>query len=294
MSQAVAEPGQSQQLTRERKPSVSIEAFRQNGVTGKSAALLSKWAALALPRSKPLRPISLGVAGAFLSASRLLSGVYRNKLMELLDESDKRFSPLSDPFRLDLAKNRWFLSKHENAYSDWLAWIIEGLADPELVFSLFDIHVAPETVRGLTPRIQREFVVKGGHLGHTGRLDIFIEYEKRAVIVLELKVTSAENADTEKQQGYKESIERAYPKVAHYRLLVLQSQKNIYHDFSVITWTDICLRIRKLVSSRRVKNMMLGALMLCFAGAVEQSLLRLSIHESSQSIDSEIWSHIIS
>ena len=60
------------------------------------------------------------------------------KVNELLDASDCRFSPLADPLRLDFAVHRWLRGNREEAYSDWLAWIVQHL-DAATTYGLFNL-----------------------------------------------------------------------------------------------------------------------------------------------------------
>ena len=43
--------------------------------------------------------------------------------------------PLRDPLHVDAGLNRWQRNDHEEAYSDWLAWILEQLDTREVLKS---------------------------------------------------------------------------------------------------------------------------------------------------------------
>jgi hypothetical protein len=53
--------------------------------------------------------------------------VLADELTELLDQSDKRLKPFADPLWTDFGTHRWLKADREEAYSDWLAWIVENL-----------------------------------------------------------------------------------------------------------------------------------------------------------------------
>jgi len=138
-----------------------------------------------------------------LTAQRLFE-VEAQRLQLLLEESRRRLEPFGDPLTTDFGMHRWLSCDREEAYSDWLQWIIQQIHTPQDIFWL--LHV-PEPAginnwRLDSRQVEREFWVPEGHTDQTGRLDLVVHYESRAVIVIEVKTTSVEDADTQKQRGY--------------------------------------------------------------------------------------------
>jgi hypothetical protein len=47
-----------------------------------------------------------------------------NRLRHLLDRSTQYLAPLGEPLLVDFGAHRWLKPQREEAYSDWLAWIL--------------------------------------------------------------------------------------------------------------------------------------------------------------------------
>lgn len=71
------------------------------------------------------------------SAERLDRSARRH-LTNVLAQSEKRLSPLGEPLKLNLGSHRWLSADREESYSDWLAWILQGMSQSEILklFSL--------------------------------------------------------------------------------------------------------------------------------------------------------------
>jgi hypothetical protein len=216
----------------------------------------------------------------FINAGRKLSDSLREKTRKLVVQSNSHLSPFQDPLSLDFSSNRWFAGKREENYSDWLKWIIEQLDDPNLVFRLLEINVpsVAEKCHKEPPEALREYPVQKGHDDQSGRLDILIRYSHEALVVIEVKLDNAESADIEKNRGYYKSVEEKFEetKYKYYKLLVINAEESKYNNFEVLKWKSVCMELRRMVADKSVKAPLVGALMLAFAGAVEQNLLGLS------------------
>jgi hypothetical protein len=63
-------------------------------------------------------------------------------LQSALEASNERLAPLRDPLALNLGTHRWLAIDREESYSDWLAWILQGMSATADVVPLFGFHDA--------------------------------------------------------------------------------------------------------------------------------------------------------
>jgi len=103
----------------------------------------------------------------------------------LLNHSGKRLGFERDPFHLAINDHRSLRDLNENAYSDWLAWVLEVACGASnhpaaLCQALFSNDSLDNTLQGVdatgSPRIQRETKVSHGHEGREGRTDLLIDF----------------------------------------------------------------------------------------------------------------------
>jgi hypothetical protein len=193
----------------------------------------------------------------------------------LVSESDHQLSPLRDPLHLDVGLHRWLASSREEAYSDWLAWVLSQLpADAILpLLRISDAELTPSD-SSFTPEITRE-----GPAG-TGRFDIALSFGTDLLIVIEVKKGSADEADTAKQAGYAEWIHSQPHRVKRPLLLVTEGTKGEYEgEFQRFLWADLCIGLRRyLYASLRGGSgldISRAAMISAFVSAAEQNLLRL-------------------
>ena len=166
-----------------------------------AASLFHRWSKLAiLPR------FSWIPTKSFARAALAFSNSQKDELHRLLDRSESALSPLPDPLRANLGLHRWLLAEREEAYSDWLAWILEELKQPQTVLELLGV-VDSECigiVRGCELTVKREHAIDVDQKQF--RLDIFITFSSggspKASLVVEVKKSSAEDADIAKQECY--------------------------------------------------------------------------------------------
>jgi hypothetical protein len=125
--------------------------------------------------------------------------------------------------------------------------------------------------------VEREVQVDFGHDGRRGRLDILLKSRGQALVIVEVKVTTADDSDVVKHRGYRRwlDMQTTYP----CRRAVIVSNSGLsgeYEGFPHRGWDEICIRLRKLAPELiRGGRASLAALILCFAGAVEENLLGL-------------------
>jgi hypothetical protein len=207
---------------------------------------------------------------------RLESG----RLHSVLERSNTLLTPLADPLLTDFGAHRWLANTREEGYSDWLKWIVEQLRTPEHVFRLFGIEDSTGIVlcQQLPMTCQREITVPQGHDDHSGKLDLVVRYGRNTLIVIEVKKTDAEAADTRKQRGYTQWLQ-AQPEIQkHARLLVVEADQEDYEGFTPWRWASLCVVLRQIAQSlcREPQSVVLTAMILAFVGAVEQNVLSFS------------------
>jgi hypothetical protein len=224
-----------------------------------------------------------------LDAGAVVLGRDRQRLPALLKEAAERLAPLPEPFTSDFGVHRWLAGSREEAYSDWLAWIVERLSWAQLSF-LLGISDADLLLRcdGLDGRIAREQPVRLP-TGDIGRLDVLARYGEAATVSVELKLTSPEKADLGSFETYATWLEST-ARGSHVRkvLIALQGEAESYAGgYELVPWPTIAIRLRRLVPQLlRVRGITEAALSLGFVAAIEQSLLRLpgSVHHLAATI----------
>jgi len=232
--------------------------------------ILEDWAQLSVSSRSP--SCDWGPVESILNAAEAYSLTSKSKLANLLSESDQVLNPLRDPLWVDFGLHRWLDNKREENYSDWLAWIVSQLKSEEILALLCpaDLHIA-ECCRHALPQVNREVSIPGG------RLDITIHLGAETVIVVEVKKTSAEVADTAKQEHYADVLAGESTRYAPRVLLVVEGESDEYEGaFKRLRWNDLCISLRRMSPElQRRLGSTTAAMILGFIGAVEQNLLGL-------------------
>ena len=244
----------------------------------KSAAdwtgLLRTWASLgaALTASRSLVPVDWSAAERMIVAVRPKMQADADRLRGLLKRSRERLKPLGEPFDLDLGLHRWLDGEREEAYSDWLEWVIRQARTPVRIFGLFGLDVPANLPQDATLEMKREVRVARGHTDREGRLDLVIYHRDQAILVVEVKKGDADGADTAKNAGYTQthpSAERV--------LLVVSAEEEDYEGFQPCRWAIVCIHLRRLaIELHKDESIMAAAMVLAFVAAVEQNLLGFS------------------
>lgn len=282
-----------------------LDAENMNEALSKYSKILTEWASIGSKFNSPVIIPDWDSIEPFITSCRNFLEHLKKETETLLEESSKRLSPFQDPFYIDFSSNRWFAGGREEGYSDWLAWIIRQLKDPRLIFRLLDIPDDESMLKeceGIKPDVSREKWVEKGHEGQEGRLDIIIRYQSKLLIHVEVKVIGAEGegADLVKNAGYIESLKKLYGDIKQeHRLLVTEAQKSSYdykyknYEVKVLAlkWADICIKLRKMVLEKQIEQPLVASLVLSFAGAVEQTLLRLP-NINAAYFDSRVFDYI--
>jgi len=193
-------------------------------------------------------------------------------LRTLLKESASRFFPrLGDPLdpSLDFGTHRWLKLGREEAYSDWLAWIMERQKQAGDILALFEIPPKPTLLR--TATVEREVSTP------KGRLDLLIRLGAKSTLVVEVKTDSYPNAD---QLNRYLSWVRHQPGPLGVILLAREEPDDLPKDKDIqfCSWQRVAevLRDWSSVWLREGKGIE-AALTLAFCGAVEQNILGFGV-----------------
>ena len=234
---------------------------------------LAAWASLAVPELQG--PPDWSAVGRIIAVAANLLVEDHQALSLRLESSRRSLAPLDDPLAADLGLHRWLANSREENYSDWLEFAIQQLATPELVYGLFQL-APPRDLAVQEPKIlRREYPVQQGDPGRSGRLDLIVRYEGSCPLVVEVKTTSAEEAYTAKDVGYAYSVGECV-KV----LLVTESRVNVSAGgFLVRLWSDVARRLRRAAPGLcHNGRTVVAAMLLAFAGAIEQNLCGFPAH----------------
>jgi hypothetical protein len=231
-----------------------------------------------------------------VEAMRSWTEVRKNAYQALLQESEARLAPFGEPLRVDFGTHGWLSDEREESFTAWLGWIIDQIREPDLIFRLLGIEddAAVSAARGAVFRPpDREVPI----LDNTRRLDLVIRYEGVVLIVVEVKVTGADSAQTAKQAEYfgwmtgqPEQFKRAV-------LLATDASEEEYDKFRFVSWGHVCAELRRLASRYRLTRPTVAAMILAFVSAVERNLLQMSLPESdapaiSWMAQSAVFEHI--
>jgi hypothetical protein len=236
--------------------------------------MLKLWASLSVPRLHPLNDWS--AVNRTIAASRLLISGDIRELEVALAVSNRFLSPLEDPFCADFGLHRWLAGDREESYSDWLQYVVLQLGRPDLVYRLFHLKPPPGIERSAPKLSAREFPMDTEDPGRSRRLDLIIVYPGAAPLVIEVKITTAETADTYKQEEYSSLVSAEYGNCDKVLLVTGAASASSHGDFRVQLWLDLAKELRRIVpglcTSQRV---VVAAMLLAFAGAIEQNLCGL-------------------
>ena len=230
---------------------------------------------------RPKRKASWKSVNRMIDATRTVRLAESAKLRHVLLESNNRLAPLTDPLLSNFDLRRWLAEEREEVYSDWLEWVVKQLPTLGDVFYVLGI-AEPEEIASQalsTFSTKREMLVKLAHWQSWKRLDLVIRCEGRVLVLIEVKKTSAEQADTAKQEEYFEWGKQEPERHKYFVLLAKGGERPKYYEFQLRTFEDLCRALRKRAPELiREGNMTVptGALVLAYVGAVEQNLLGLS------------------
>jgi hypothetical protein len=216
-----------------------------------------------------------GVLKHLVDAARRQGAQAIQEFHEAVRRSALVFGSLGEPLAvLDFTQHRWVAGHREEAYSDWLQWIL-AQAEPAEVLRIFGVRDPKvfSACAGCTVTVEREPRVCYGDEGRTGRLDLEIRLGDVALLVVEVKLGEAEYADTGKQADYRAALEDEKP-TPLLVILVVDAADEEYYGFKPRLWADACIELRlAAVRSCGRQEHLRAAMILAFVAAVEQNLL---------------------
>lgn len=238
---------------------------------GRLTEALQTWSGFRVDARR--RCFSWDSADVLIGSADALNRYAQDHLDEALAISNRELMPLTDPLNLNLGSHRWLSAEREESYSDWLAWILQGMSDGADILSLFSPRdrATRETV-GIVESVRRE------SWSDHGRTDIEVSLGNRGFLLIEVKVR---NTDTELSS----QLERYAKKVADLHVedpvLVLIGTETPepslkLFGFTFTGWDVLCRRLRQYANRVKESELLRSAAILIFCGAVEQNLLGLS------------------
>ncbi len=137
-----------------------------------------------LQAKMPLQNLPSGY-GAFIEALLTWEKLTRGLQAEVEDAiaaSNEALSPLGDPLNLNLGEHRWLSRDREESYSDWLAWILQGISGAEKILPLFEVGDDCARRELGKASIQRE------RPSEWGRTDVVAWFGDRGLFIIEVKI----------------------------------------------------------------------------------------------------------
>jgi hypothetical protein len=234
--------------------------------------MLLDWSTLHL--SAAGKSLSWDSAHLLIQNAKVLDQNARDHLQDALARSDAEFSPLADPLRLNMGAHRWLSADREESYSDWLAWILQGMASSAEILPLFtlDDEAKGELNNVSVGTIRRE--VSSGH----GRTDIEVPLGERGLLLIEIKVQNHGPELSSQLSRYRQKVADLRVKQPLLVLLGTEAPEPSLDlfGFTFTGWEVLCQRLRQYAKRVRESDLLRAASVLIFCGAVEQNLLGLS------------------
>ncbi len=117
-----------------------------------------------------------------------------------------------------------------------------------------------------------------GNAGFKGRIDLAIRLGEESLLIVEVKLGPADQADTLKGRGYCRSVDARNQdtQFRKYVILVIDASSEDYSGFRPRRWADACIELRIIAAKLcRCGKLLNAGMVLSFVSAVEQNLLRL-------------------
>lgn len=196
-------------------------------------------------------------------------------LRDLLERSKNQLG-WPDPLLCDLGIHRWLGKGREEAYSDWLAWVLQQLGEADAVLRVLGVSADPKfDTRSYW--VEREALVAEGAPGCVGRIDLLIHFGEPEQAVLGVEVKTWDES-FEKQGGYLKSLQKPFLP-AECVLVALELAKDRCFGFRLRSWRELSMALRREIARHASGHGgdIMAAMMLGFVGAIEQNLLEFGI-----------------
>jgi len=209
-------------------------------------------------------------AQILVQSAMILDQYSHQRLRDALANSEAQLSPLTDPLKLNLSEHRWLSMDREESYSDWLAWILQGMSSTAEILLLFGRgdEAAGEPF-GAVGKVRREISTEHG------RTDIEVPLGSHGLLLIEVKIR---NPSGELSSQLKRYTQKVADRRIECPLLVLLGVEAPEPDiplfgFTFIDWQALCSRLRQYANRVKESDLLRAAAILIFCGAVEQNIL---------------------
>lgn len=231
---------------------------------------LTLWQGLHRRLAASTQLVSWEPATDLVGAARELDNYAYMHLDDALKRSDAELFPLRDPLRLNLGEHRWLSTDREESYSDWLAWILQGMADAAEILPLFALEDDPRNPLGRVDKIRRE--ASGEH----GRTDVEAWFGDRGLLLIETKVRPTDEFLAAQLTRYEKWV--GEQRVGRRMMVLLGTEEPVESigRFRFTDWRTLCIRLRGFAKRAKESDLLRSAAILMFCGAVEQNLLGMS------------------
>ena len=208
----------------------------------------------------------------------------KSRVTNLLLASDQRLHPLADPLHLALSTHRWLDPGHnrEESYSDWLSWILQASNSTASMLRILGLSGSDfETSLATRSAIEiaREHAIPVVDAKGKKRPDIVVFGGDEPVLILEIKIKDLDVVGgRENLPLYARWLKERQPNESCRRtlLIVPDEIEPPSPGWTIRSWRQICLSLRHEALSTPEQHggtLLVKAMMLAFAGAVEQNVL---------------------
>jgi hypothetical protein len=234
----------------------------------KCTRVMKAWGKIGQYIEKSQRNVDWTPVGKIIEASEKFFTEERGVLADVLKHSNERLGDL-DPFSVDLGGHRWLKEEREEAYSDWLKWVLEQLRKPALVGQVFGIKKNRLLAMQGSLKVCRETRIISEEM-KLRRTDLDIWYGTKRAVRVEVKIRDAGYLDLQQLMDQENHPEH----FLHYIFLVRSGSLEGYKvKFEIRYWKDVCLNLRRMMP-RLSLVFMQKAMIMAFVGAVEQNILK--------------------
>ena len=257
----------------------------------KCTRVMKAWGKIGQYIEKSQRNIDWTPVGKIIKASKIFFKEEKVALKNVLKRSNNRLGGL-EPFSVDLGGHRWLKEEREEAYSDWLKWILDQLGRPLLVGQVFGIKNDRLSAMPGAIKVRRETRIISEEM-KLRRTDLDIMFGNQRAVRVEVKIRDVGYLDLQQLMD-QENHPEDFP---HYVFLVRSgSLEGCEGKFKVRYWKDVCLNLRRMMSRPSLVYMQ-KAMIMAFVGAVEQNILKLpgnlpQLIKSKVRINSSVGKHI--